>query len=194
MLIDGIVLAAGASTRMGQPKARLEVEGQTFLERAVHLLREAGCRYVVAVVDDDDWTVRLADVSGAEPVINDAKNSEQIDSLRLGIRNLPADSEAVVVLPVDFPRIQANTVRQLISEFSRGNAAIANPARKGTAGHPVIFARSVWPELLEGDLPDGARSVIAAHEDDTLVIDVTDDGVLIDIDTPSDYARHVPGS
>lgn len=194
MLIDGIVLAAGASTRMGQPKARLDIAGQTFLERAVHLLRDAGCRYVVAVVDDDDWTVRLADVSGAEPVINHAQGSEQIESLRLGIRNLPFDSEAAVVLPVDFPRVQASTVQQLIGEFSRARAAIANPARNGTAGHPVIFARSVWPELLEGDLPDGARSVMAAHEKDMLVIEVADDGVLIDIDTPSDYAQHVQQS
>ena len=103
--LDGIVLAAGASTRMGTPKALLEVEGTTFLERAVHLLRDAGCRYVVAVVNDDDWIERLADVSGAAVVINDAEGTEQIDSLCLGIANLPEDSDGVMVLPVDFPGI-----------------------------------------------------------------------------------------
>src|SRR5437870_412265 len=111
-LIDGIVLAAGASTRMGSPKPLLETDGTTFLERAVHLLREAGCRYVIAVVRDDDWIERLADVSGAAVVVNEADESEQIDSLRLGIAHLPEDSQAVVVLPVDFPRVKLETVKR----------------------------------------------------------------------------------
>ena len=130
----------------------------------------------------------------AAAVINDAKNSEQIDSLRLGLTNLPEDSEAVVVLPVDFPRITVQTVQKLIAEFARGGALIANPVRNGTAGHPVIFAKAEWPELLSGDLADGARSVIAAHEKDARTLAVDDDGVLIDVDTPADYAQHVKKS
>lgn len=189
--IDGIVLAAGASTRMGDAKALLEVEGSTFLERAVHVLREAGCRYVIAVVNDDDWVERLADVSGAAVVINEAEGSEQIDSLRLGIANLPDDSDAVVVLPVDFPRVSVQTVKRLLDEFVRSGASIINPAYNGEAGHPVIFARSVLPELLAPDLPEGARSVIDAHASDARVIAVDDAGVLIDVDTPGDYQKHV---
>jgi CTP:molybdopterin cytidylyltransferase MocA len=189
-MVDGIVLAAGASTRMGKSKALLEVDGSTFLERAVHVLREAGCRYVVAVVDDDDWTERLADVSGAAVVINDQPGAEQIDSLRLGIANLPEGSTGVVVLPVDFPRISAATVATLIEEFGRGNAAILNPSHNGQAGHPVIFAQRILPELLEPDLPDGARSVIEAHAGEARTIEVNDPGILIDIDTPADYEQH----
>src|SRR5687767_13114110 len=103
--IDGVVLAAGASTRMGEPKPLLPADGTTFLERAIKLLRTAGCRYVVAVVNDsDDWIARVADATGAAVVINDRKDSEQIDSLRLAIANLPDGYDAVVVLPVDFPR------------------------------------------------------------------------------------------
>jgi CTP:molybdopterin cytidylyltransferase MocA len=190
-MVDGIVLAAGASTRMGKSKALLEIDGQTFLERAVHLLREAGCRYVIAVVDDDDWTERLADVSGAAVVINDQPGAEQIDSLRLGIANLPDGGEGVLVLPVDFPRISAETVARLIEEFGRGDAAILNPSHKGEAGHPVLFARRILPELLEPDLPNGARSVMEAHAGEARAIEVNDPGILIDIDTPADYRQHV---
>lgn len=193
-MVDGIVLAAGASTRMGKSKALLEVDGSTFLERAVHLLREAGCRYVVAVVDDDDWTERLADVSGAAVVINDQPGAEQIDSLRLGIANLPEGGDGVIVLPVDFPRISAKTVAMLIEEFGRSDAAILNPSHNGEAGHPVIFARRILPELLEPDLPDGARSVIEAHAGEARAIEVNDPGILIDIDTPADYEQHVQAS
>ena len=189
--LDGIVLAAGASTRMGEPKALLEVDGTTFLERAVHLLREAGCRYVIAVVSDDDWIERLADVSGAAVVINEAEGTEQIDSLRLGIANLPEDSDGVMVLPVDFPRIAPETAARLAAEFARTDASILNPAYNGVSGHPVIFASRVMPELLAPDLPAGARTVIDAHAGEAAIIEVDDPGVLIDVDTRADYQQHV---
>jgi molybdenum cofactor cytidylyltransferase len=190
--IHGIVLAAGASTRMGKPKPLLEADGTTFLERAIKLLRTAGCTYVVAVVNDsDDWIARVADSSGAAVVINDRADSEQIDSLQLAIANLPDGYDAVVVLPVDFPRVKQETVNALLQQFSRKPAAVLSPAHKGRAGHPVIFSRDVVTELLRPDLPDGARSVIERHTRDAQTLEVDDAGVLIDIDTPADYQQHV---
>ena len=190
--IDGIILAAGASRRMGEPKPLLEADNTTFLERAVKLLREAGCRYVIAVLPPgDDWIVRLADTSGGEPIINDNPDSEQIDSLRLGIVNLPDDYDAVVVLPVDFPRVQAATVQKLLDEYRLKPAAVLNPSYNGQTGHPVIFSRDVVTELLRPDLPDGARSVVERHTADARTVDVDDEGILIDIDTPADYQQHV---
>jgi molybdenum cofactor cytidylyltransferase len=186
-MVDAIVLAAGASTRMGQPKALLEIDGVTFLERAVHMLRDAGCRYVVAVVTDDDWIERLADVSGAAVVINDDPKAEQVDSLRLGIANLPDGADGVLVLPVDYPRVAPETVKALLVEFARTDPPILNPAYNGLAGHPVIFARRVLPELMQPDLADGARSVIEAHRHDVRSIDVADPGILVDVDTAFDY-------
>ena len=190
--IHGIVLAAGASRRMGEPKPLLQAGETTFLERAVKLLRDAGCGYVIAVVNnEDDWTVRLADTSGAAVVINDDPNSEQIDSLRLGIANLPDGYDGVLVLPVDFPRVQLQTVQKLVGEFGKQRAAILNPSCRGEAGHPVLFSRDVVTELMHPDLPDGARTVIDKHQDDARTIDVDDEGVLIDIDTPADYKQHI---
>jgi molybdenum cofactor cytidylyltransferase len=193
VVVDGIVLAAGASSRMGEPKPLLEVDGTPFLERAIKLLRGAGCRYVLAVVNDrDDWITRLADASGAGIVINENPQSEQIDSLRLGIANLPDGYDGVMVLPVDFPRVQDTTVKKLIAEFTNTRSPVLNPSYNGTAGHPVIFSRDVVAELARPDLPDGARSVIEQHSD-ARTIAVDDPGVLIDIDTPTDYQEHVAG-
>jgi molybdenum cofactor cytidylyltransferase len=191
-VIDGIVLAAGRSSRMGEPKALLEVDGVPFLEHAIKQLRQAGCRYVLAVVNnEDEWITRLADATGAGVVINDQDGSEQIDSLRLGIANLPDGYDAVVVLPVDFPRIQQPTMDKLVAEFARHPATVLNPAHNGEPGHPVIFSRDVVAELLRPDLPDGARTVIEQHSAEARTLDVDDAGVLIDIDTPTDFTQHV---
>jgi molybdenum cofactor cytidylyltransferase len=191
-VIDGIVLAAGASRRMGEPKPLLEVDGVSFLEHAIKQLRQAGCRFVLAVVNgDDEWITRLADANGAGIVINDDVQSEQIDSLRLGIANLPDGYDAVVVLPVDFPRVQQATVDALLTAFKQQPSAVLNPAHQGKAGHPVIFSRDVVTELLRPELPDGARTVIEQHAADARTIDVADAGVLIDIDTPADFKQHV---
>lgn len=192
--IDGIVLAAGASSRMGSSKALLEIDGTTFLERAVHTLREAGCRYVVAVVNDDDWVERLADVSGAAVIINDKDDSEQIESLQLGLANLPEDSRAAVVLPVDYPRVNVETVRQLIHEFTNGAARILNPSYNGEAGHPVVFGSELYSDLLAPHGPDGARSIIEEHQREARTIAVDDEGVLIDVDTRADYDKHIKRS
>jgi molybdenum cofactor cytidylyltransferase len=191
-VVDGIVLAAGASRRMGEPKPLLEVDGVSFLEHAIKQLRQAGCRYVLAVVNGgDDWITRLADANGAGIVINDDAQSEQIDSLRLGIANLPDGYDAVAVLPVDFPRVQQQTVNALLAAYAQQPSAVLNPAHQGRLGHPVIFSRDVVAELLRPDLPDGARTVIEQHAADARTIDVADPGVLIDIDTPSDFQQHV---
>src|SRR5262245_36611503 len=129
MNIDGIVLAAGQSQRMGSPKALLEARpGVTFLENAVHLLREAGCRYIVAVLSDgDDWTARLADVSGAAVVVNDKPHSHQIDSLRVGLAWLPDDADAAAVLPVDMPALRRETVHTLLEAFLAMRPAVLLP-------------------------------------------------------------------
>lgn len=188
--IDGVVLAAGRSTRMGRSKAQLEAtNGQTFIEHAVHRLREAGCRYVLAVVNDaEDWTARLADVSGAAVVINDRENSQQIESIRMAMEKLPEDSAGMVVLPVDYPEIRKETIEAVIDEYRRASPLIVAASYRGEAGHPVLFARSVYSELL-GDLPEGAQTLVREHRC-RLNVEVDDPGVVTDVDTPAEYERY----
>jgi molybdenum cofactor cytidylyltransferase len=193
-LVDGIVLAAGRSTRMGSPKPLLEIDGETFLERAIRTLRAGGCRYVLAVLNEAaDRAQRLADTAGAAVVINGDPDSEQVDSLRLGLEHVPADAAAVVMLPVDFPRVREGTVRALVAAHRQHGNAIVLPAYRGEKGHPVLLARSLFEELRTAPLPDGLRSLLAAHAAEQRIIDVADDGVAIDIDTPDDYRRHIEG-
>jgi molybdenum cofactor cytidylyltransferase len=188
--VDAVLLAAGRSTRMGEPKPLLEIGGETFLERAIRVLREGGCRYVVAVLNDGaDWAQRLADTSGAAVVVNPDALSEQLDSLRLALPHVPADADGIAVLPVDFPRLTADTVTRLVQAFAGGDAPIVLPEHNGETGHPVLLARSLFGELEKAELPNGVRSLLEARAAEIERVLVDDPGVLLDVDTPADLRR-----
>lgn len=187
--VDGVVLAAGRSRRMGRAKALLELQGERFLERAIRVLAAAGCRSVLAVLNAaDDAAIRAARAAGAGIVLNPHAGSEQVDSLRLAIHALPADGDAALVLPVDRPLVQEATARALIEAFRATRKTVVRPVCHGQAGHPTLFARSVLLEILETELPEGARSIIARHAADTHDVAVDDPGINQNIDTPEDYA------
>jgi len=190
-MIAGIVLAGGRSRRMGRRKATLKVGNETFLERAARVLREGGCEDIVVVLGVDE--PELADFTTGSPIraTRTGGGAEQIDSLRAGLRALPAAARAVVVIPVDHPLIEPGTVAALIEAFEDGGAPVARVSHKGRHGHPVLFAAAVFDELLNEDLPDGARTLVRSHAADLIDVDVDDPGVLIDIDTPTDYSEHL---
>lgn len=191
--VDGIVLAAGRSRRMGEPKPLLEVEGEAFVERAVRTLRAGGCRMVVAVVGGGTTSPegRLADAAGAVVVLNDSPESEPVDSIVLGLDALPDDCAGAVILPVDHPLVHPATVSALVDAFRARGAPVVRPVYGGRPGHPGIFARALFDELRAPELPDGAQTVIAAHAASVLDVSVGDAGVVGNVDTPEDYERLV---
>jgi molybdenum cofactor cytidylyltransferase len=192
-MIVGIVLAGGQSQRMGRPKATLKAGDETFLERAVRVLKEGGCRDVVVVLNTDDPAlIDLTSGSGARSA-GGGGGPEQIDSLRAGVQALPSKAEAAVVLPVDHPLVQPASVAALIGAFRSSGAAIARACYAARHGHPVLFGAAVFDELLHGNLPEGARSVVRAHAEGIEEVEVDDPGVLIDVDTPEDYEEHFGG-
>lgn len=190
--VDAIILAAGLSTRMERPKPLLEIGSETFIERAIRVLTEGGCRSIVAVVNgQDDGLERLARSQGATIAINADAASEQLDSVRCGMRALPEDWAAVAILPVDVPLVSAQTVQLLIEAFREQPAPLLLPFHNGVAGHPLVVARAIATEVLEGQWEEGMRSLIMSHARDLREVRVTDPGILIDVDTPDDYWRYV---
>lgn len=191
-MIAGIVLAGGRSSRMGRPKALLDAGGESFLERAVRTLKEGGCGEVVVVLDPDDRTLAAqAEGAGSRSAWGGGAGTEQIDSLRSGLRALPRAVDAALVLPVDHPLVEAATVARLIDAFRERGAPIVLPVCEGQRGHPVLFSAAVFDELLKAALPEGARSVVHAHEEVLEEVVVSDPGVLADVNTPDDYEEHL---
>ncbi|HUG39166.1 MAG TPA: nucleotidyltransferase family protein [Longimicrobiales bacterium] len=191
--VAGIVLAAGESIRMREPKALLRAGGDTFLERTIAALKGGGCAPVVAVVRPDMEAAReAAERAGARPVVNAGPGSEQVDSLRLALASLSADVAAAVVLPVDHPLVRGETVAALIAAWRGSPDRIARPVHEGRPGHPTLFPRTVWPAFT-AELPRGARSVVEDEAQPRLDVPVGDPGVLADVDTPAAFARWVKG-
>ncbi|NIN72598.1 MAG: NTP transferase domain-containing protein [Gemmatimonadetes bacterium] len=190
-MIAGIVLAGGRSQRMGRPKGTLKVGEETFLERAVRVLREGGCGDIVVVLGVDAPQLPGLTMGSGVRATKGGEGPEQIDSLRAGLRALPATAEAAVVIPVDHPLIEPNTVTTIIETFEACRAPVVRVFHGGRGGHPVLFAANVFDELLSSELPEGARTVIRAHDGDLVEVDVDDPGVLIDINTPADYEEHL---
>lgn len=189
-VVDGIVLSAGRSSRMGQPKPLLWIEGETFVEHAVRTLEGGGCREVVVVVNGEtDRVPALAAAAGARYVVNEDLGSEQAESLRIGLEALEADCDAAAVLPVDQPLVSETTVAALVRAFGERAARVVRPVHDGEPGHPVLIARTIFAEFCAAELPRGAETVVERHSPND--VPVSDPGAVIDIDTPEQYRRHV---
>jgi molybdenum cofactor cytidylyltransferase len=189
--VDGVILAAGLSARMSQPKPLLQVGTETFLERAAGTLRDAGCTHTYVVANADATWLAHAESLGLDVVINAQPDSEQVDSLRLVIAQLAPVVQAVLVLPIDLPLVSGDTARALVEAFQSARAPLVLPFHNGVAGHPVLIARALFDDVLDPTLEEGVRSLIMKHSGAMHEVRVTDPGILIDIDTPDDYWRYI---
>jgi molybdenum cofactor cytidylyltransferase len=197
-VIPAIVLAAGASSRMGRTKALLETDrpGETFLGRLVSTLRQAGVEDVVVVVGRDPEVRAAAEAAGARVVENREPDRGQLSSLVTGLDvvDRPGVRGALVAL-VDAPLVSVGTVRAVLDEYRRGGGGLVRPANAGRHGHPAVFDRTLFPELRRADPAAGARAVV--RRTTVREVEVADAGAFEDIDTPADYERlfgRAPGS
>ena len=188
-----MIPCSGSSTRMGTSKAMLDVEGRTFLERVIHAHRAGGCsRVLVALPTQDGPVAAMAEEAGAEVVLNPSPEDGPIGSLRASLRVLDDAVEGVCFCPVDHPLIHEDTVQNLIDVFQRSQARLVVPTFNGERGHPVLFGRVLFDELLNDALPEGARTVVHRHREDIASVPVDDKGTVTDIDDMETYRRHCP--
>ena len=190
----GVILAAGDSSRMGSPKALLLTpEGRTFVAAIVETFAAAGIPEIVVVTgrDHDRIAEALADARLPVPpriARNPNPSRGQLSSLLTGMDAVvKSGTEAVVVTLVDVPLLTVDTVRLVVSEWQRTRAPIVRPAIGARHGHPVVFDQRVFTELRSAPPDIGAKSIVRAHADEVVNVPVTDEGCLVDVDTPGDY-------
>jgi molybdenum cofactor cytidylyltransferase len=190
-MIAAIILAAGASERMGFPKALLPYRGRPFLAGILDACYAAGIeRRVVVLGHYADKIKEAMDLSEATVTQSRDLEAGPIGSIWAGLDTLAHDPvDAVVVWPVDRPHIAVATVEALEDAFRATHQPIVVPTYQGKRGHPVLFARAVFAELLGAPRDDGARTVV--HKDPMRVAEVAveDAAVLEDFNTPEDYKK-----
>jgi molybdenum cofactor cytidylyltransferase len=183
MNIAGILLAAGASRRAGQPKALAMLGGELFAERAVKMLAGAGAGEVVVVVAEPHAGSIRERLSGVRFVHNPEPARGMLCSLQLAIRGLSQGVEAALVALVDHPRVRPATGAALVDAWRRTGCELVRPAFRGRRGHPFLLARAGF-EWIVAEPPEStlraAMSRIASQFDCA----VDDPGVLDDLDTP----------
>jgi CTP:molybdopterin cytidylyltransferase MocA len=186
----GVIPCAGVSARMGRSKALLDAGGRSFLAATVGALTAGGCDPVVVVlaVGQED-EARRAQAAGALCLTNPDPGEGPITSLRLALSALADTAEAVAYLPVDHPKVRPETVVSLREALLASQAPLALPLYDGKRGHPALFRRALFPALMDPGLDGGARTVVHAHLDEAILLEVDDPGVVTDIDTPEAYRR-----
>jgi CTP:molybdopterin cytidylyltransferase MocA len=186
-MVAGVLLAAGEGSRFGQPKALVQLNGQTLAERGVNLLRAGGTGPILVVTG----AVPLA-LDGTLTIDNPQWRTGMGSSLRAALRALlegGPDVGAAVVALADQPLVGPEAVARLIAAY-RGGSGVAVAAYDGQPRNPVLLAREHWPEVIAAATGDqGARAFLRARPDLVTLVECGDTGRPDDIDTPADLAR-----
>jgi CTP:molybdopterin cytidylyltransferase MocA len=195
--VAGVLLAAGEGSRFGQPKALVELNGQTLAERGVGLLRAGGADPILVVtgavplelggtltVDNPQWRTGMgSSLRAALQALSEAGRGPEIGP------EMGTDIGAVVVALADQPLVGAEAVARLIAAY-RGGASVAVAAYDGQPRNPVLLAREHWPEVIATATGDqGARMFLRTRPELVTLVECADTGRPDDIDTPADLAR-----
>ncbi|MBS2021744.1 MAG: nucleotidyltransferase family protein [Deltaproteobacteria bacterium] len=186
-----VVLAAGASSRMGEPKGLLvRADGRTFLRAAIEALQRVDLAPLVVVLAHQREALARQVPDGVQCVVNPAPERGQKSSLALGLRALrEAGAQAALVQLVDQPPVHESTLRALLAAAQQDPHLLHTASHRGQPGHPAIFPTSLCDALESAPDTEGARDVIARLGLTMSPVEVDDPGVLLDLDTPEDLAR-----
>jgi molybdenum cofactor cytidylyltransferase len=187
--IAGLILAGGASRRMGTPKALLKFQNETFLDRMVRLFSHVSSP-VIVVLGHQSGQIRSGIERSTDAIftVNPDPERGMLSSLQCGLRVLAADTEAVMFTPVDHPNLQPATIEKLAAQFQAQRAPVIVPTYDGRHGHPVCIARALANELLALPPSAMASDVIHKYVSQTSYIEVSDAAVTTDVDDPEAYA------
>lgn len=196
--VAAIVLAAGLSSRMGEPKVLLPWGSSTILGHIVQTMSEAGIEEMVIVtgaareqVENEvgqlaqRWPVRAA-------YNRDYAIGEMLSSILRGLEEASPKATAGLIVLGDQPQVQAGTVRAILTTFAITLEPLIVPSFEGRRGHPWLIGRTLWDELSRLRAPASPRDFLEQHSDLINYVEVTTPSILKDLDTPADYTREKP--
>jgi molybdenum cofactor cytidylyltransferase len=186
-----LIVAAGCSRRMKQFKQLLPLGDKSILEHSISRFIEAGMKDIVVVVGyRRGELIPSLQRLGVQIVINELYDeTDMLESVKCGLRVMPADTRGVLLSPVDIPLIEPNTIRTLVEAANNLEAFAMIPTNLGRRGHPILFGRRIQAEILKYRGKDGLHGVLDQFADRIKYIDVPDTNMLLDVNLPIDYER-----
>ncbi len=195
-MLAAVILAAGESRRMGTPKALLPYRGSTFLEHLLEVTRHPRIRLTRVVLGANAEEIReKAELDPATVVVNADWAQGQLSSIQAALRSLPRGlTEGVLLCLVDQPLVTPKLVAALIEAFDSTRRPIVIPTYKGKRGHPVLFASTLYDDLLAASPEVGARAVVWAHAAEVLEAPTDEEGAVLNLNDPETLRRALGNS
>jgi molybdenum cofactor cytidylyltransferase len=195
--IIAILLAAGLSSRMGQPKLLLPWGGTTVLGQVVSTFAAAGVEEIIIVTGGarqqiEKLAADLAKVNPIRTVYNPAyARGNMLSSLQAGLGALDSRPRAALIGLGDQPQVREEIVRHICTAFTQSKSHLVFPSFQNRRGHPWLVARPLWPDILALPTSTTPRQFLNTYSGQVEYI-AADESILQDLDTPEDYARHRP--
>ena len=188
--IAGVVLAAGASQRMGRPKQLLRWRGQSLIAHSAQAALGAGLNPVVVVVGSHAGEAAAELQTLAVTIVeNPAWPEGMSTSMRAGLSALPADADAAILLPVDQPRLTSQHLWAMSAAYQASGKPIVVSTFHGQRSSPTLFDRTLFGQLLRVTGDVGGRPVVDANPDLVETVEAADERTLFDVDTDEDWQR-----
>jgi len=192
-MITAIILAAGQSRRMGQPKMLLSWGETTVLGQVIVTFQSAGVDDLVVVTGGKRDQVEALVGTSTRTVFNpEYEQGEMLSSIQRGLTGLKQGTQAVLIALGDQPQVQERSVRMVMEAYTQSGASIIVPSFLMRRGHPWLVARPLWDEILALRAPESPRDFLNRHADEIHYVIVEDNSILQDLDTPEDYLKSKP--
>jgi molybdenum cofactor cytidylyltransferase len=194
MSISAIILAAGQSKRMGQPKMVLAWENTTVLGKVLATIKKAGIEDTLVITGDAQSAIeKIAREFDSRFIHNENfRHEEMLTSIQCGLKEQFSSCDAALICLGDQPQVEEKSVRSVCAAFQKIKNEIIVPSHQKRRGHPWLIPRVFWDEVLRMRAPESMRNFLDKHKNEIHYIECETSSILQDLDTPEDYLKYRP--